>query len=478
MTSCRGGRKDGQGNNPPNVYIYCEANEVNRKLAHLRLRSTMVGLPPSPRHHCNGICIAEKIYGIQIEIVTLTMNHNVAAARLATMAVLFCNGLLYATWGVSVPVIKDKFGMSEGMLSLAMAAVAIGGITTMAAAGRWIARVGSGRASIHSGLLMAVAAAPILLLSHYGTLLALLFTYGIMTAANDVAANAQAAHLEKLSGRSLIGSVHGSFSVGGLVGALTAGAWASFSLPAATSYLVMAPVVVVAMLCASRFLHNEPRQQTTLQTTLRSGRDADPALNGQVRWRLRIFGMLAFAALIIEGAFYDWAAVYMKEIARAPASWVGLGYAAFAITMAVGRLGGDWIRDHYSHQVVIGGSGIISVAGLAVVVANVSPTLVVLGFLITGIGLSNVIPVLFSSAGKLSVQAGVSASQGLAVTTRIAYVGLLVGPLLIGPLAELAGLRLSMQSLVAAIVVTCSGWLLLSRSSGGTPWVVDHISNG
>lgn len=396
------------------------------------------------------------------------MKLDVNAARLATMVVLFCNGLLYATWGVSVPLVKDKFALSEGTLSLAMAAVAIGGIVTMAAAGRWIARTGSGRASAHSGLLMALAAAPILLVPNYPGLLVLLFAYGTVAAANDVAANAQVAHLEKISGRSLIGSVHGSFSVGGLVGALIASAWTASSWPSAGNFLWMAGAAVLVIACASRYLKNEP----SVQESAAEAAAATALPDAVVRRRLRLFGVIAFAALVVEGAFYDWAAVYMREVAQAPISWVGAGYAAFAVSMALGRLGGDWLRDRYHHQVIIAGSGVVGVAGLAVVLANYSPLMVVIGFLITGFGLANFIPVLFSSAGKLSAHAGWPASQGLAVTTRIAYVGLLAGPLLIGPVAELVGLRLSLLSLVLAIAAITAGWLLLSCANAGTPWVI------
>lgn len=396
------------------------------------------------------------------------MKLDVSAARLATMVVLFCNGLLYATWGVSVPVVKDKFALSEGTLSLAMAAVAIGGIVTMAAAGRWIARTGSGRASWHSCLLMALAAAPILLMPNYPALLVLLFAYGTVTAANDVAANAQVAHLEKISGRSLIGSVHGSFSVGGLVGALIASAWAASSWPSAGNFLWLAGATVLVIACTSRYLKNEPNDHNSTDSS--SSSTALP--EALVRKRLRLFGVIAFAALVVEGAFYDWAAVYMREVALAKASWVGAGYAAFAVAMALGRLGGDWLRDRFSHQVVIAGSGSVGVTGLGVVLSNHSPLMVVIGFLITGFGLANFIPVLFSSAGKLSANAGWPASQGLAVTTRIAYVGLLAGPLLIGPVAELVGLRLSLLSLVLAIIAITAGWLLLSRANAGMPWVI------
>lgn len=398
------------------------------------------------------------------------MNRQISRACHASMAVLFCNGLLYATWGVSVPAIKDKFGLSEGVLAAAMAAVALGGIVTMARAGRWIAAVGSGRASVQSGLLMAAAAAPVLLMSNYPALLLLLCVYGIATAANDVAANSQGAHLEHLSRQSVIGQLHASFSVGGLAGSLIASAWSGAALPASANFWVLAGAVALAMVWASRHLLNEADAHTAASPPAPA--ETDSAQDPRVMRRLRVFGALAFSALVVEGAFYDWAAVYMREVIKAPASWVGLGYAAFAIGMAVGRLCGDKIRDRYAHQAVMTLSGAICVTGLAIVLGTSSPSVVVAGFGITGIGLSNFIPMLFSSAGRLSQHAGLPASQGLAVTTRMAYVGLLVGPLLIGPFAQWVGLRLSLVTLALAVGLTCVGWLVLSHKSGGKPWAL------
>ncbi|WP_408901768.1 MFS transporter [Paraburkholderia dipogonis] len=124
------------------------------------------------------------------------MSEDLRRARLAAMAVLFCNGVLYSTWGVYIPTIKQKFALSDGLLAIAMVAVAAGGIATLARAGNWISKNGSGRASVQSGMLMAVSAAVIPLIPSYAVLLPFLFIYGIATAANDVAANSQGAYIE------------------------------------------------------------------------------------------------------------------------------------------------------------------------------------------------------------------------------------------------------------------------------------------
>lgn len=397
----------------------------------------------------------------------MRMQPSVNEARLATMAVLFSNGLLYATWGVCMPVLKAKFGISDGVLAVAMAAVALGGILTMARAGRWIAAVGSGRASVRSGLVMAASAAPVLLVPHYYALLPLLVIYGIATAANDIAANSQGSFLEKQANRSLIGSLHASFSMGGLLGSLLAGAWVTSGLPVSSSFWALGGLVAVVLMFSARHLQNEPSNRTeTIEAAQRITLERHP----QVRGRLRLFGTLAFLSLVVEGAFYDWAAVYMREIVKAPSSWVGLGYAAFAVGMAIGRLSGDKVRDAFPHQAVVMASAAICMAGLAVVLSVDAPAIVVAGFWIAGVGLSNFIPLLFSAAGRLSRNAGLPPSQGLASTTRIAYVGLLAGPLVIGPVAQQIGLRYSLAMLSGAVVATCLGWMYVCSTSGGAPW--------
>ena len=397
-----------------------------------------------------------------------------ARARIATMVLLFSNGLIYSTWGVSVPQLKSKFGLSESVLSLAMAAVAVGGIATMGLAGRWISRVGSPAASAWTATLMALLAAPLLLMPSYAAVLPALALYGAAAAANDIAANAQGAHLEALSQRSLIGSLHASFSVGGLLGSMLASHWMHTGLPEAANFYVLSLLVIVAAALSRRFLIPDAPQPaaTAPSPSAVQTRPTPPTFAPAVRRRLQLFGVLAFAALVVEGAFYDWAAVYMREVIGAPQSWVGYGYAAFSMGMTSGRLCGDWIRDRLRHEVVMSGSSALGVFGLLLVITATDGVVAIVGFGLTGLGLASVIPMLFSSAGKLAQASGLGASNGLAITTRMAYIGLLAGPVFIGPIAQGLGLRGALVMLAAAIAATCVGWLWLSRRSGGVPWVV------
>lgn len=400
---------------------------------------------------------------------TLTPSRS-CHALWASMAALYLNGLLYAVWGVNIAVIRTRFDLSEGALSLALAAVAIGGIATMTIASRIVARKGSRYTAAVSGLLMGGSASLILVIPLFMPLLALLFVFGIFVAAHDISVNTQVASLERLSGKPMIGALHGSFSAGGLSGALLSSYWQGASLPAEANFLVPAAVGAAVILLTWRFMIPREAEKTSSADNGIQVAGATGQCHKGVRSRLLLLGLLAFSALVVEGAFYDWAAVYMREVVKAPASWIGYGYAAFAVGLVSGRLSGDWIRARIAHQALIATGWIVAAGGLGAVLSLRSPTDVVAGFFLTGLGISNIIPLLFSTAARLAVQGGMPASEGLAITTRIGYIGLLAGPLIVGPVAEFVGLRLSLLSLGIALSFNCAGWLLLSRRTGGQPW--------
>ncbi|SYP12314.1 major facilitator superfamily protein [Klebsiella pneumoniae] len=388
---------------------------------------------------------------------------------LVSMAALFINGVLYATWGVSIPVIRSKFTVSEAELSLALAAVAMGGIVTMAGSSRIINRYGSRTSAMVSGVMMAFCASGIMLIPQYAPLVLLLILFGIFTAANDIALNTQVSALERHSGRSLIGMLHASFSAGGLTGSLLSGTWTHTGLGAEASFLVPSAIGALVILCTFRYMVPLSVEQSSENICDKMVASSNWSLKA-TRRRLKLFGLLAFSALVVEGAFYDWSAIYMREIVYAPAAWSGYGYASFSFGLIAGRFSGDWIRDRIAHQKVVGYGGALSLAGLIAVLINFSAPTVILGFLLTGMGISNIIPLLFSSSAKLAVNSGLSPSEGLAITTRFGYAGLLAGPLIVGPAAEAVGLRVALATLGVALFLTCTGWLLLSARTSGMPW--------
>jgi MFS family permease len=387
-------------------------------------------------------------------------------ARLAAMSVLFVNGVIYASWGTHVPTIRDKFGLSASMLSLSMLAVALGGILIMAWAGRWIARVGSAHASVRSAVLMSAAAFGILLVPRYALLLFWLALYGAMSAINDVAANSQATVIEATFGRPVIGSLHGSFSLGGMVGALVSSGWQAMGWPDAWHLAVVCSLCAALVLSTSRWLLPEPRAH--------AGEGAGKGARGHVldpklKRHLVVLGALAFLALIVEGAMYDWTAVYMRDVAHAAGGFVSAGYAAFSIGMACGRFSGDPVRARFSEGALVVASCALCLAGLGMALLLPQVGTALAGFLICGLGTANIIPVMFASAGRAALASGGSASNALAVTTRLAYIGLLTGPVIVGFIAHHANLRIALAASLLGVVAIALSARRVFRFSRAEP---------
>jgi MFS family permease len=378
---------------------------------------------------------------------------NLGKARLAAMSVLFVNGVIYASWGTHVPTIKDKFDLSDAALSLSMLAVALGGILIMAWAGRWIARVGSAHAAVRSAVLMSLAAFGILLVPQYALLLGWLALYGAMSAINDVAANSQATVIEATFQRPVIGSLHGSFSLGGMTGALVASGWQAMGWPDAWHLAVVCSLCAALVLSTSRWLLPEPHAGAGEGARADArGPKHDNELDPKLKRHLVLLGALAFLALIVEGAMYDWTAVYMRDVARAGGGFVSAGYAAFSIGMAAGRFTGDPVRARFSEGALVVASCVLCLAGLGMALLLPGVATALAGFLVCGLGTANIIPVMFASSGRAALAAGGSASNGLAVTTRLAYMGLLTGPVIVGFIAHRAGLRVALAASLLGVV--------------------------
>ncbi|CAJ0692158.1 Inner membrane protein YbjJ [Ralstonia edaphis] len=361
------------------------------------------------------------------------------SARAATMALFFANGATFATWGIHIPTVKARFGLSEASLSLAMFMVAAGAIVAMKFAGQWAARVGTRRASVQAGVAFGVMTAFIMLMPSYPALLAVLLLFGITNAGFDVAMNAQAATVEANHHKPIISSLHGMFSLGGMVGAAVGGVLLELGVPPAVHCGGMALVTMATALCAGPFMlpdHVHAEGESAHPTTGRT---------------LFLLGVLAFLGLVGEGAMYDWTTVYMREIAQSPEAVASAGYAAFSGGMALARFGGDFARGRWGNMRVLGASGVLATGGILLALLWPAPMAVLTGFALMGVGAANMVPIFFITASRLP---GVPAAEGIAAVARFAYVGLLIGPVIIGLIAHRSDLRwgLSVVALTMALI--------------------------
>ncbi|WP_175886307.1 MFS transporter [Burkholderia sp. BCC0044] len=362
-------------------------------------------------------------------------------ARTASMALFFVAGMMYASWGVHVPTVRDKFALSPGLLSIALFAVAGGSIAAMLTIARWIARVGSRTACVAGGLVMSACAALILVVPDYWMLLAVLALFGFSMATLDVAMNAEASAVEIALGKPIMSSLHGMFSLGGMGGAAAGGALLSAGMaPAAHLALAAAASAAVLVAASPAVLPHVPHHEQ--------------AHGGGNRWRspaLWMLGGIALIALIAEGAMYDWATVYMRDVVAASPALASAAYAAFSGGMAVARFAGDAVRARFGAPQLVLASASLACAGMIGALLLPKPVAVLTGFTLMGLGLANMMPVLFAAAARVK---GIHAAEGLAHVAGLAYFGLLFGPVVIGAVAQAANLTvgLSVVALCAALV--------------------------
>jgi fucose permease len=369
------------------------------------------------------------------------MKQIISSARRLTMAQFFMSGATFATWGVQIPAIKARFGVTDAVMSMAMLCVAAGAVLALSRVGRWVARAGAGAALQVSGVVLALALAAIPWVPWFGVLLLVLLVFGMAMAAFDVAMNVQAADIERTDERPIMSTVHGMFSLGGMVGAALGGLLltAGMSLEAHAALFAVALAAAGLYSARVRLAHHASPDEKTAQA--RGHRRIPPQL-----W---VLGIVAFLGLVCEGAMYDWAAIYMRDVAALALARSGYGYAAFSLGMALGRFSADPVRKRVRAKTILIFSAWLGVLGIAIAVAVPLPWPALAGFFLMGLGVANLMPFFFLAGANLP---GMSAAEGVAGVARFAYAGMLFGPPIIGAITHLGTLRLGLAAIALTMV--------------------------
>ncbi|WP_082567822.1 MFS transporter [Pelomonas sp. Root1217] len=357
---------------------------------------------------------------------------TVTGASRALRAQFFVLGVMFATWGVHVPTVKAHYGLGEQALAIAMLAGGVGALMALAQAGRVVGRWGPRAVSAAMGVACCASIACLLAGSAYAALLAVMLCFGITGSLVDVAINTEATEIERLAARPLMSGFHGMFSLGGMAGAGLGSAAPALGLSPQAHLLVATGIGAVVVLLGSRAMLPVPDKAAEEKHPL-----------SLPRGPLLLLGVLASMGLIAEGAMYDWSVLFMKQERASEPGTAALAYASFSGAMAVGRFGGDWVRARLSSTQLMRASGVLAAAGMALALAVPSPAVALIGFALVGLGLSNVVPVIFSAASQAP---GVSSAHGIAAVSGVGYLGMMAGPPLIGLIAE-------HSSLTAGLVV-------------------------
>ncbi|MFM0206282.1 MFS transporter [Paraburkholderia sediminicola] len=361
--------------------------------------------------------------------------------RVATLGVFLANGFGIGAWAVEVPRIKESLSLSDASLGIALFAFALGAIVAMPLAGQLAPRFGSGRATALLGAAFVVALPLPAFAPNLATLCIALLALGAANGALDVSMNGHASTIETQWKSPIMSSFHASWSAGGLLGAAT-GAMLQKGGVGVMGGLILPDVFIAVLIVAAAAL------------ALRDLGPRAAAASSGFAWPtagVMKLAMLAFLCMMVEGAVADWSAVYLRSALSEEASVAAVGYSAFAFSMAACRLVGDVSVRRFGSSKVIGLGGLLAVAGLTLVLSLPTVFTACAGFAMVGVGLANIVPVIFSAAGRSTVTPAV----GVSMAATAGYAGFLVGPPLIGFGAGLFGLRLALGVLVVATLIVC-----------------------
>jgi len=402
-------------------------------------------------------------------------------ARAATLVYFVVLGLADGVWLARIPAVKQNLGLSDGLLGVALLTAPVALVIIAAFADRLIDRFGSARPTVAGAVAISLLPVAFGLAGSLGVLMAALFVYGMAGGLMDVAMNAQAVRVERGYRRPMINSFHACYSFGGLAGALLGGLFAWAGVGAALTFAAVGlPLAVLAVLARRGLLRGpeardrpSPGGQPEPGGQRAAGGQPAPQAGARARRRgtairIALLGLLALCSLLGEGAAGGWSAVYLRDNLGTSAAFAALGYAAFSVTMATGRLFGDRLAARFGPAWLVSGCGLVAAIGLAVALVTASPAAGLVGFALFGAGLSSTFPQLLSVAGNVETS---RSGTGIARVAGAGYLGLLSGPVLIGGAASLVGLRLALGiPLAAALCLAAGGWVVTGRPGPLTRW--------
>ena len=383
-------------------------------------------------------------------------NDEFLKARLAILISFLINGFSVGNFVSRIPDFKYELGISNGVLGASLFCASIGVLAALRPTSRVAAKYGSGPVVRLSAFTLALAVPFVGLLFNLPWFLFSLFIYGILSSIHDLSINAHAAALENKAGKRVMSKFHAMWSIGGLTGGAIGGVLASFNISILIHAIsIGALIALVALLTRNWFLPAEADQHVIEKHEKR-----------KTPRRFLILGLLGLCGSLGEGAASDWGGVLARETFEASTLMSALPYVFFSASMVIGRLSGDFLAHKFGVVKLLTWSGFIAGTGLTAGLFAGNIYGVIIGWLLLGIGISTVIPMMISATGTLAndkYSGQVSAAEGVALVTGVAYFGFVIGPPLIGFISEIITLRWAMLlPAVLAIIFGLSAKKVLS----------------
>jgi MFS family permease len=359
---------------------------------------------------------------------TNPISHPKHYLRLAVGAIFFLPGLIFASWASRIATIQQTLHLSDAALGAILFSIPVGLMLSLPFAGWLISHIGSRKLAIiglvvYGLALLGLGAAPTVPL-----LVTCMVLYGFASNTVNIAVNTQAVATEKLYDKPIMASFHGLWSLAGFAGAGIGTFMIGKGIIPLHHFVFIVISVIAGLLICQRYLLDDSTPA-----------EVGPAFVLPDRPLIKL-GIIAFCSLICEGAMFDWSVIYFKKVLNAEGAWMGAGYTCFMCTMALGRFVADWFAARFGLKQILQLSGLLTASGLMVAVILPHLYTAMLGFLLVGFGVSSVVPMVYSVAGRSKTM---SPGMALAAVSTIGFVGFLIGPPVIGFVAQAFNLRIS-----------------------------------
>jgi MFS family permease len=374
-------------------------------------------------------------------------NQSNRSFRWAVACLFFLQGFCFASWASRIPTIQQQLNLSVTWLGVILLALPVGSMLALTISGWLVTRFGSKRIAFIALTLYSIILFMLGVANQVSFLVLVLILFGMAGNISNIAINTQAVGVEMKYGRSIMASFHGFWSFAGFTAAGIGSLMIRYSItPLYHFLLVMAVILIGVSICYQYLVPDEK------STGSRAPLFVKP---DKTLWKL---GIIAFCCMICEGAMFDWSGIYFKKVVQADKNWLGAGYTAFMCTMATGRFLADKIVIRLGFIRTIQLSGLLIAGGLSLAILFPYVPSAIAGFFIVGFGVSSVVPLVYSQAGRSPTM---SPGMALAAVSSIGFLGFLVGPPLIGLVAGIFSLRISFLiiGMIGIIVV------LIARTS-------------
>lgn len=349
--------------------------------------------------------------------------------RTAIGSLFFMLGLSFATWASRIPSIQQNLNLTDTALGLALFALPVGSMISLPFTGKLIDRFGSKRVAANALFIYSLMLVLLGSVQNLTQLLLVLVLFGAAGNTANISINTQAVTIEARYGRKIMASFHGLWSLAGFAAAGFGTLLIGENVNPSRHFLLISSLIILGIAASFKYLlPDEKREVEPRSLFVRPDR------------RILVLGIIGFCCMICEGAMFDWSGIYFQRVVGADKNWVGAGYAVFMFTMAAGRFIADWVTFQLGFKNTVRYSGLLIVTGLvlAIVFPYLSSALV--GFFLVGLGVSSVVPLIYSEAGKSK---NISPGSALTAVSSISFLGFLVGPPLIGIIAGAFNLQTS-----------------------------------